>query len=168
MTKYLQLLFFSIYFLIGLATASYSLWSCVLSYQAKSWPSVSGEVVSDDCLTSDGGTSELYIQYKYTVNSITYSNSQEGFGLRFLSNECFDGIRKNENITVYYDATNPANAALKPDDYRNGIFGFIVGLAFMAFSNYCYFIVLQKPKPSINVRGLYNNNLAKNYELSSE
>lgn len=158
MVKYLQVVISSIFFGMGLATASYSLWSCVLAYQTKSWPSVRGLIIRDDCLIVGDRTSDRYTQYQYTVNSFTYFNSLESFGLPIASNQCVADLRKSENVTVYYDATNPGNAVLKPSEYRNGIFGFIVGLLFMAISSYCCFFALRKPTMScIGSRRLYNN-----------
>lgn len=122
------------FFGLGTSVSSYSLWSCFHAYQAKSWPSVPGVIVSDNCRDGTDRTAYHYTKYRYAVNSKDYVNDRDHFGLRLSSNECSTAFSAGQSIEVFYNPANPTDAALKPGEYRQSIFGFLIGFAFMVFS----------------------------------
>jgi len=122
------------FFGLGMSVSSYSLWSCFEAYQAQSWPSVPGVIVSDNCRDGPDRTAYHDTKYRYVVDSKGYVNDRDHFGLRISSNECSANFSAGQSIVVFYHPANPAESALKPGEYRQGIFGFLIGFAFMLFS----------------------------------
>lgn len=134
MLKTLRVAFILLFFGIGFSGFSYSLWSCMRAYQATSWPSVPGVIISDNCRDGPDRTAFRQTKYRYVVNSSDYVNDRDQFGLRISSNECFAEFQSGQDIVVFYNPAKPTDSALKPGVCRQGIFGSLIGLAFMLFS----------------------------------
>ncbi len=127
-------LFILIFLAVGIATATYSLWSCLLAYQAGRWPSVPGVVVSDTCEVAGNRTSARHTRYRYVVGASSYVSDREHFGLRIATDSCVANLQPDQAVVVYYDPADPAQSVLKPGEWRQGLFGLAVGLAFVAFA----------------------------------
>jgi hypothetical protein len=130
----LRTTFMLTFLVLGAAGTSYGLWSCWLAHRSTSWLPLTGRVISDECRSGADSTDDRLTQYEYTVESRIYANDREHFGLSLASGTCVASLTRGQAVTVYYNPEDPADSVLKPGQYRQGVFDFVVGIALTALA----------------------------------
>ncbi len=133
MFKGIQLLFISVFIVIGAAMFLYSAWSGLRAYQSTAWREVPGTVLHAECRSANNRTSARHVQYEYAVGGVRYASEREHFGLHIATSGCVAGYGAGERVSVHYDPARPSEAVLLPGSYRQPAFGAAMGLAFAAF-----------------------------------
>ncbi len=140
MLKVFRLLFISVFFILGAAVFAYSAWSYYLAYQSAAWPEALGSVLRDECRSTGNMTSSRHVRYQYTVYGARYESEREYFGLRIASRSCVAPFSEGERIRVYYDPADPSEAVLMPGSWRQPAFGMMVGMAFIVFAGFAFWM----------------------------
>ncbi len=140
MFRRIQLLFISVFLVIGAAMFFYSAWSGLRAYQSTAWREVPGTVLYAECSSAGNRTSARHVQYEYTVGGVRYASLREHFGLRVASVDCVAGYGAGERVSVYYDPARPSEAVLRPGSYRQPALGAAVGLTFAAFGGVAFWL----------------------------
>jgi Protein of unknown function (DUF3592) len=116
--------------------------SCLREYwagkRAQSWPSVRGTITASGVKpqeTDDGTRYGPYVLYSYSVEGHKHQGDRINFGFTNLHGREpsaaseVQGYRPGSQVTVYYDPSNPASAALQLAS-RNMLIPLVAGTLF--------------------------------------
>jgi len=148
--KKINFLPFLIFFISGIGILFYGLSALKLSYDAKSWPTTNGKVISSAVKSywrsshsrRHRTTTRMYsanVEYQYKVNSQTYNSGKVSFGEYSSSNpmdaqKVVDKYPPNMEVLVYYNPKKLELAILEPGKVGGIYIPFLVGGVFTLIS----------------------------------
>jgi hypothetical protein len=132
-------LFSLVFVMIGGAILYYAIRMAAKARESASWPSVEGEIAHSAVLyqpdtTSTTGNTATYkadIAYRYKVNGANYSSSKISLlDLASTPGRAQSIVQRypdQSTVQVYYNPSNPSEAALEPDNTGGINFLYVVG-----------------------------------------
>ncbi len=150
------ILFFGFIGLLGLGIVFWSANDYLAAWDARSWPTVTGEIVKSKVKKSKkggvfGSSYLAYIKYAYEFDGMSYTGKRVLFGPKIISRtqaeELVRQFRAGENVEIYVNPENPSSAALDPYSISGYLkWKLIGGLFFICGGIFLVLVVwLEKP-----------------------
>ena len=138
----IPIIFFGIFFAVGIAIFSFGYVSLQKAKAAEHWPTTPGEVVASDFVEdsdSDGTTYRAKVSYTYSVNGQEFTSERIAFGYSGSSGHGYHyDIHKElpvgTRLAVRYNPDKPEMAALSYGVNKSIIFLLVFGAVWLAFT----------------------------------
>lgn len=150
------ILFFSLFFAVGIGLLAYAGYSAMRSKEAGTWPVAEGRLLSADLKSnsdSEGSTTyQVKVSYQYAVDGMTYTGDRLAFGYGGSSGQSahqdiLDKLRSGETVEVRYSPTDPQVSALSFGFHRSMQFMVAFGVTWLLFTSGMAFMFWLFSKP---------------------